>query len=146
VVQHPAALRSVFQADTTLCFRIADGRTLRVRRGDVRCAVSIRGKKEGKYNEDSEWVIAALDVADSHGAVFRFVKKSDRICFSNSSARERRWCPSRRAGATVTQHRSSVCGGDQGEHGGSVVSHSYLRVKPLPDVWNAFLQIGSKFR
>jgi hypothetical protein len=70
LVQQASTLRSILQTDITLCFRVADGRTLRVHRGDVRCGVTIRGKKAGRHQEDSEYVIASLEMADNRGVVF----------------------------------------------------------------------------
>ncbi len=71
----PSIRRSLLQIDTTICFRIADGRTLRLRRGDIRCGVTIRGKRQDQYPDDNEWVLTSVDIADRNGVVFQCVQE-----------------------------------------------------------------------
>lgn len=71
MLQDASPLRSVLQIDTTLCFRTADGRSLRMHRGDIACAVTFLGKKDTQRGQASEWVMTAVDVTDNNGIVFR---------------------------------------------------------------------------
>jgi hypothetical protein len=75
VADAPSILRSLLHIDTTACFRIQDGRTLRLRRGDVKCGVTIRGKRQDEYPDDNEWVLTSVGIADRNGVVFRCVQE-----------------------------------------------------------------------
>jgi hypothetical protein len=69
-------LRTFLPIDTKTSFPVTDGRELILQRGTVRCLASfeLAGERH-KYADDSDWVIARLDLPDRSGRVFRLERR-----------------------------------------------------------------------